>query len=470
MKHHPPATAPRRGRRTRRWLLGLLLGLLLTLLLGLPALALLVLRVNPLQAWQALHEHTPMELVRYAEGRLRGHNKLEALAGPLLDWVRSSQLREVPAELPTLGKGQQAQGLTPQRHDPAGRPLPAMALSAPMRASWARFTPASVAELEAALQQARAGDVIELQPGEYLIRRKLRTGQAGQADAPILLRARQPGTVTLVSTIIEILKVQHPYWVIENLDWQGRCSEHEYCGDHAVHVVGAAQGTVIRNNRMTDFNAHIKVNGEAGQWPDHGLVQFNTLNNTAPRRVIKNSITPFDLVGAHGWQVLDNRVSDFIRPDTRKPSYGIFMKGGSVGGRIERNLVICTTRDIAQPGLRVGISLGGGGTDPGLVRSPGEFRFEHREGLVQANVVAHCNDFGIDLNRAQGSQVRGNVLINTAGIDLRQGSQASLSANTLDGRIRARDGSLAQTSDNRVGALGRWLAAADRLDLSPVAP
>ena len=38
---------------------------------------------------------------------------------------------------------------------------------------------------------------------------------------------------------------------------------------------------------MEDFNAHIKVNGEGGQWPDNGLVQYNTLTNSHPRTTVK---------------------------------------------------------------------------------------------------------------------------------------------------------------------------------------
>ena len=58
-------------------------------------------------------------------------------------------------------------------------------------------------------------------------------------------------------------------------------------------------------------------------------------------------------------------------------AYGVFMKGASAQGRIERNLIICTTQDISQPGNRIGLSFGGGGTDshshhrsPSVVESP----------------------------------------------------------------------------------------------------
>ena len=38
--------------------------------------------------------------------------------------------------------------------------------------------------------------------------------------------------------------------------------------------------------------------------------------------------------------------------------------------------------------------------------------------MVQDNIVAHCNDAGVDINTAVRTLVQGNTLINTAGVQL----------------------------------------------------
>jgi hypothetical protein len=86
--------------------------------------------------------------------------------------------------------------------------------------------------------------------------------------------------------------------------------------------------------------------------------------------------------------------------------------------------------------------------------------------LAINNVIAHCNDFGIDVNRASSILVAHNTLINTAGIDVRGGqATATIYGNLLEGRIRLRDGSQAKSSMNEVSAMLPMLKNADALDL-----
>lgn len=117
------------------------------------------------------------------------------------------------------------------------------------------------------------------------------------------------------------------------------------------------------------------------------------------------------------------------------------MKGASRGGRIERNLVICSPSDISRPGIRVGISFGGGGTDAPACRDQRCQDYEHRYGLAANNIVAHCNDVGLDVNHSSQIVLAHNTLINTSGIaSRRHPAQASLYGNLHEGPVLARDG------------------------------
>jgi hypothetical protein len=447
--------------------LGLLLAATAVALAGALLAGLLLLGRSPAALARALGERTPRELVRYAARRLVGHDRLEALAAPVLNAIRQREERPIPdAPLPSLGKGQQDHALGRVHYDAGGRPLPLMGSSGPARALAADVLVRSVAELEQATRLALPGQVIEIVPGHYRLDRSLALAQGGRAGQPITLRAARPGTVILEVAALQGMRVGAPYWVLENLDWRGQCGteDHRYC-EHAIHVVGAARGTVVLNNRMVDFNAHLKVNGENGSWPDDGLVQFTTLENSGPRHT-DNPVTPFDLVGANGWQVADNLIANFIRTGRDGVSYGAFMKGGGSDGTFERNLVICTRQDISRFGLRVGLSFGGGGTAATYCRD-GRCDAEFRRGRMLNNVVAHCNDFGIDVMRSSGVQVLNNTLVNTAGIDVRSPlSSASVLGNVTEGRIRARDQALLLADHNiELATLAQLFQDPDRLVL-----
>ncbi|MDR0578265.1 MAG: hypothetical protein LBI87_12230 [Candidatus Accumulibacter sp.] len=387
---------------------------------------------------------TPGELIRYAKKRLAGHTRLELVALPVLDAVQRRYERPVPGALEHLGKGWRKYSddivLLPDIHV------------------------GSVEELGQAMRAARPGQTIEIRPGRYEIRKRLDTGTAGTAVSPITVRAARIGEVVLAVDASEGIKVSQPHWIFENLDLRGVCGEDRYC-DHAFHVVGGAKHTTIRNNRIVDFNAHVKVNGEDGVWPDEGLLQFNTLSNSRPRNTVL-SVVFFDLVGANGWRVEDNLVAHFVKSDGNRVAYGLFMKGNGQGGVIERNLVVCTLDAISQPGVRIGISLGGGGTGDAFCRD-GNCRLEYRSARVANNIVAHCNDSGIDVFKSSDALVAYNTLINTGGIDVRGAeSSAWVVGNVLDGTIRSRHGALIRQERNEAGDTRELFSDADALDLS----
>jgi hypothetical protein len=79
---------------------------------------------------------------------------------------------------------------------------------------------------------------------------------------------------------------------------------------------------------------------------------------------------------------------------------------------------------------------------------------EQERGAIASNLIAYCSDDGIYINRANGSYVAHNTLIDTAGISVRfPESVAKVEGNLVDGAIRIRDGAFISDTDNRVTSL-----------------
>jgi hypothetical protein len=403
-----------------RWAGRLLIGGAAVLVLGAVAAAVAVERVGV----------TPRALGPYIERRASGHNPAIVAAGrfagqTLLELDRGAlqPLTEVPA----LALGAQARPANPRA--PEGTAV------------------ASADALRAALAAAQPGTVITLLPGTYRFEgMKLDASRPGRADAPITVRAAQPGSVRLEFAMVEGFKVSAPWWRFENLAIHGACGDDDSC-EHAFHVVGAASHFVAVNNTISDFNAHFKINTEQGRFPDDGLIESNTLENTHPRAT-RRPVTPIDLVAASRWVIRANQISDFIKADGDGVSYGAFAKGAGSGNLFERNLVWCERRLRGQPGQRVGLSLGGGGTGKEACRD-GKCIAEQDGGILRANLITGCSDAGIYLNSAAASKVEDNTLVDTAGIDVRfPASSAELDGNLVDGAIRSRNGGLLHLGDN----------------------
>lgn len=411
----------------------------------LPAIALPVAAGAACWGYAAI-DRTPGELLRYAARRMAGHPALEAVFAAPLEWTRNLLAPGDAGLPPPLAlRGVVAAGLPPQAYDETGAPLETFGeVGAPPAST--RLV-GSGRELAATLEGAAAGDVIELLPGRYEVRRNVWLRRGGTARAPIVVRARTPGSVRLEMQADEGFVVAAPYWTFENLHVVGTCAPPQTC-EHAFHIVGEAASTVLRNNVIQDFNNPIKVNGFGGTNPDHGLIQHNHIFNSRIREAT-SPVVGIDIVAASGWTVADNLIADIASTSTTYPAYAAFMKGGGSAGRFERNLVVCQLQVPGQNDIRVGISLGDGGTGRQYVRDP-QNPYEHEHGTVANNIVAHCNDFGIDISNARDSQVAFNTLIDTGGIDVRNPPVgASIYGNLLDGRIRAREGATTIRKHNR---------------------
>lgn len=303
----------------------------------------------------------------------------------------------------------------------------------------------SMEQLRQAMEDASPGHIIEIVPGSYRLEMPLKTGRAGTPSQPIVVRAARAGSVMIESAGEIAIKVNAPYWVFERLTVRGVCTEDSTC-EHAFQVVGDGAHVILRDNRMEDFNAHLKVNGLQGRWPDDGILQGNVFWNSRPRHT-RYPVAPIDIVAASDWQVLGNLVANFAKADGDGVAYGIFMKGSGAAGRIEKNVVICTV-DHSMPGKAHGISFGGEGTGKRFCRDQ-ICHHEFADGLLADNVIAHCSGYGVDDNRSIGSRIVRNTVIDTAGIVLRgRNAGAEIVDNLMEGEICGRNGGVASLRSN----------------------
>jgi len=310
-------------------------------------------------------------------------------------------------------------------------------------------------EFVAAFMGAKPGHEISLVPGVYRIGR-MATPIGGEEDRPIVVRAEKLGEVRIEVNAAEGIVVGHPWWRFENLDIQGVCNPPQGC-EHAFHIVGRASNTVIRRNRMTEFNAMIKGNGlgdgKERAYPYDVLIEDNFMHNAAGRPYV-GPVTPVDVVGGRRWTLRGNFIADFAKTVGDQVSYGAFLKGNSREGVFERNLVVCEWRHTG--GIRVGLSFGGGGGESPAICEGGDCRVKHTGGVMRNNVIMNCpNDAGIYVNTAQDTKIFNNTIYNANGVDVRfPESSAEIRNNIIAGGIRSRDDGQAVAENNLVTGYG----------------
>jgi nitrous oxidase accessory protein NosD len=323
-------------------------------------------------------------------------------------------------------------------------------------ATGARAAPAKVStskELLDAIAAAHPGHEILLAPGTYALA-GANCSADGTAAAPITVRSETPLAAVIEFDGLEGFLVTGAHWHFEGLTVRGVCAADSDC-EHAFHVVGKAEGFVLRKSRVLDFNAQLKVNAApdgGGKYliPHAGTVELSELADTASRDT-SSPVTKLNIDTGDGWVVRGNYIRDFHKNGGDGVSYGAFMKSGGKGGLFERNLVVCE-KDVAG-GVRIGLSFGGGGTAPQYCAPAFDAGVpclvEHSGGLLRNNLVVGCSDVGIYLNRAQQTRVLHNTLVATTGIDFRfDTTSGAAHANVLMGKIRPRDGATFTATDN----------------------
>jgi hypothetical protein len=373
----------------------------------------------------------PRALARHIEQRAEGHGPL---AVDSAGWVART--------LTALDRGE-------------GAPLTIAGIGAQPRASAVAQSGREVllgtaAEVRSAIAQALPGDVLTMLPGRYNFDQALALSRAGRADSKITLRALLADSVNIDVAGGQGFNVTGSDWQVENLTIRGACARQSDC-EHAFHVVGGARRFAALNNTITDFNAHFKINGEQGRFPDDGLIEGNTLTNGSVRET-GEAVTVIDMVAVDGWTVRRNLISDFVKGGGDRTSYGAYAKGGGARNVFEQNVVMCESRLRGLAGRRVGLSLGGGGSAREYCRDR-KCITEQDQGVIQSNLVASCSDAGIYLNSAARSRVLHNTLLDTAGIEARfAATTGKVEGNLVDGHIVERNGALLRLQENQATA------------------
>ncbi len=353
--------------------------------------------------------------------------------------------------------------LAPVNYDATGRPVPH---------SWIRHKNASThlqdasrivpvqnsEELLHAVSHARPGEIILLNPGKYIIKKTgIYVSSGGTPLQPITVRAEHLGDVNLEFDSLEGFHINSPYWIFENLIIKGICSIDDDC-EHAFHLVGECNGFVLRNSRIHEFNSPIKANrlkigDEPRITPNGILLEGNSFFNSRARQTA-NPVTFIDVVGADYFILSNNLIADFQKAGGDHISYGVQIKGNSVHGVLEKNLVVCEYGTTG--GVRVGLSLGGGGTGRQFLE-PGDI-YEHSKGIVRNNIVMYCSDSGLYLNKANDTRVFNNTFYATSGIDVRfPESTALIVNNILSGDIWDRNGGKSIRRNNLIGNVNNKL-------------
>lgn len=304
-------------------------------------------------------------------------------------------------------------------------------------------------EIRNAIDSAKPGDVIVIAPGEYrFIENYLYIEKDGFDDMPITLKAEVLGTVTIISEMVEGFLLEGSNWHFENLVIDGRCGEDQRC-EHAFHIIGDADNTIVKNNIIKNFNAHFKINSTDGNSPDFGVIENNLIYNDNVRDT-DSSVTLIDAVAVDDWTVSNNIIADFAKGGGNQISYGGFFKGTGKKNIFEQNLIMCEWQH--KGGVRLGLSFGGGGTDEEYCDNF-DCSTEHFGGVIRNNIIMNCPlDVGIYINRAAATSIYNNIIYNTTGIDVRfPTSDAIIYNNIIDGRIKNRESGTNKASNNYVG-------------------
>lgn len=337
--------------------------------------------------------------------------------------------------------------------------LPLLTLA---RAALAKDVPVSnAAQLGAAIGAAQPGDTILLADGTY-DSQGWSCSASGTPQAPITVKAQNPGLATVRFDALEGFKVAGDHWHFEGLVVRGVCAVDSDC-EHAFHVTGAS-GFVLRGSKAIDFNAQLKVNasqaGMSWRLPNGGLVENSEFYDTRARAT-SNPTTKLNIDSGDDWVLRGNTIHDFQKGGGDNVSYGAFLKCGGKRGTMERNLVLCA-RDFAG-GTRIGLSLGGGGCAPQFCEPAFDAStpcLEHEDGTIRNNVIVGCSDVGVYVNQAKNSKIDYNTLIATAGIDFRFAmATGEARGNVLAGVVRNRDGASGTFANNLESATANDFAA-----------
>ena len=263
----------------------------------------------------------------------------------------------------------------------------------------------SESEILNAISSATPGDVITICPGTFNFNQLISVQNDGQAAARIFLRAEATDTVTLNLSHIENFKISAKFWIFENIEFRGVCTNNTGC-EHAFHIVADADDVIFRNNEVVDFASHVKLNGEvvgggpAKSFPDRTWFINNFWHNT---KYIPNDV-PHNILNLDGGRdhvVRGNLFADYNTPASLpKSASAVYPKASALRIVIEQNLIVCEKVRTNGETTR-GIQLGDGAPASICDGDPDQDgngdcvdNGQSQEALVRNNIVMNCNNGG----------------------------------------------------------------------------
>ena len=277
-------------------------------------------------------------------------------------------------------------------------------------------TPEQVGSLQGILDQARAGDTIQLADGLYSLPQTLVFRNSG-----VILRSKSGNRQDVVLdgryAIGDVLLVQKSDVTIADLT----LTRSHW---HLVHVVpgeGSSSGTTLHNLRGVDGGEQfVKVNPDGAQYADNGIVRCSSFELTdVGRTFIRNSCYTggVDIYQGRGWQIYGNTFSGFWCASGIS-GHAILAWNGSRDTLADRNIIINSAR---------GIGLGLGSV-PGRTYDDapcgGVANVDHYGGVITNNFVVANDprlqtsgagfDTGIGLEQSCATSVLHNTVVSTA--------------------------------------------------------
>lgn len=305
-------------------------------------------------------------------------------------------------------------------------------------------TVSSLAGLQNAIDRATAGDTIVLEPGVY------------PQTQPIVIHDKQQLTIAGATQHYKDTVLRGPGMDDNRLYSNIRLNNADNITIENLTVRDSYYHGIQINNDSDGFLAdHVRTldNGESGfkitspkpgrgpaAYSDHGTIENSVIGfTTAGRRDVVEGV---DIVAGNGWHLLGNHF-DHIRRADGGPAYAAFAKGNAHATVFADNLV---------ENSFIGLSFGGGGTDPVFFRY-GQTRFETRGGIIRDNLIHDTDDAGIYLNKARDFLVQGNTILRhgagTGAIESRfPQSRGTIRNNRVSGPVKKRDGAHASLRNN----------------------
>ena len=255
----------------------------------------------------------------------------------------------------------------------------------------------NVAQLNAAIADIRPGDRIEIAPGRYRMKIRLRAASSGTSEAPVVLTARDgPQTVVIdgdgTDIVVKFSAAAHIR--LEALDITGG-------GYHGVFFDNGASYITVDGNRVydnharrpMDSTAELKGSGGGGR-PNHiAIVNNEIFHSVHPPG---GNFQGIDCNLCDDFLIAGNYIHD-IRLPTSAPS-SRFDRGSCIQMKSNsRNTVIERNR-IAR--CHIGIVFGGEG-----LASP-----EHVGGAIRNNLIHDSDETAIVIVNAVGGTVVDNSL------------------------------------------------------------